>query len=654
MEHRKARTVLFMSTTAFTVCFAAWVLNAVLVTHLVNSGAYRFGSAQVGWLLAMPILTGAISRVPLGMLTDRYGGRPVFTILLLIVAVPMFLLSFADSYTEFLLASLGFGLAGGSFAVGVAYVAACFDSERHGTALGIFGMGNAGAALTTMVAPLLLVHLGAGTDLEQWRTLPRIYAALLVVTAVAFYLTTENHRPSESATTLLERFEPLKNIKVWRFGLYYFLVFGSFVTLAQWLVPYTVSVYEISVAEAGFLAAAFSLPGGLVRAFGGWLSDRFGARSVMVTVFVTGLVLSLALSVPRMDIDSPGAGVLASANGTVTAVGPDRIVVDTTQYELSPRSAPSKDERKGAILPVVRRWQVATVAVGDKVAKKQLLARGTTNIYYPANMAVFTVLVVLFGFATGIGKAGVYKFIPQYFPTEVGVVGGMVGLIGAMGGFVLPPLFGVALKWSGLWSSSWVILAVLCAVCLLWLNLTVRRLMHRKAGEVAELIDDVPVIRLARPIAERETAYQEVLRKVSFLKQIKGDDLELVRTSGEPLQVAANTELFHQDEPGDRVFVLLTGSVRLHRTDPGGVETEVRVLGEGSLVGQLSLIDGRDRMVTATSLTKCELRAFDRDAFMELLSNSMGVVSGVLISLSHRLRESDASGESTTKGGIPS
>ena len=163
-----------MSTVAFTVCFACWVINAVLATYLVSNGAYAFDQAQVGWLMALPILTGALSRVPLGILTDKYGGRMVFTVLMLTVSVAMFLLSFADSYRDFLLASLAFGVAGGSFAVGVGYVSVWFEKKRQGTVLGLFGVGNVGAAATTMLAPALLANFtNHGAFIEGWRVLPK-------------------------------------------------------------------------------------------------------------------------------------------------------------------------------------------------------------------------------------------------------------------------------------------------------------------------------------------------------------------------------------------------------------------------------------------------------------------------------------------------
>ncbi|MCP4422360.1 MAG: NarK/NasA family nitrate transporter, partial [Chloroflexi bacterium] len=321
-ESKQAASALIMSTFAFTVCFASWVINAVMVTFLISNGIYEFNGSELGWLLAAPILTGAVTRVPLGIMTDKYGGRMIFVILLLTTAIPMFLVSFADSYWQFLLASLGYGLAGGSFAVGIGYISVWFKKARQGTALGIFGMGNAGAAVTTLLSPQLLNwYTDMGDNLEGWRNLPRSYAALLILTAFFFYFMTKNRKlEQEREVTLLERLAPLKNIVVWRFGLYYFLVFGAFVTIAQWLIPYSVNVYQISVVQAGVLAAAFSLPSGLIRALGGWLSDKFGAHSVMHWVFLGCAIACFVLAVPRMDINSPGPGIIAKGSGEVNLV----------------------------------------------------------------------------------------------------------------------------------------------------------------------------------------------------------------------------------------------------------------------------------------------------------------------------------------------
>jgi NNP family nitrate/nitrite transporter-like MFS transporter len=476
----RSTAVLLMNTAAFAVCFAAWTMNGVLVTFLVDQGVFAWSDAQVGLLIGLPVLTGSLMRLPLGMLTDRFGGRPVYTLVMLLSAVPMYALSLAGSYAAFAWCSLGFGLSGASFAVGVAYTSLFFPRERQGTALGVFGIGNAGAALTTMIAPTVLVRLThGGMDLEGWRTLPRIYAAALVLTAIVFVLVAESRR-SEAAVSMARRLMPLKHARVWRFGLYYFLVFGGFVGLSQWLMPYYVNVYGMTVTAAGLMAASFSLPSSLVRAVGGWLADRYGARRVMYVVLSACAAGCMLLSVPRMDIQSPGRGLMARRAGVVTSVGPDAIVVDQERYTLQPvpeQWLATRDVRR-LVLPAKAFWQEPAVRPGDRVAKRQLLARGVTHIYFQANVAIFSGLLLLVGFMMGLGMGAVFKYIPDYFPGEVGVVGGIVGVIGGVGGFVCPILFGSLLQRTGLWTTCWMFFAALALVCLAWLHLVVRRTGH--------------------------------------------------------------------------------------------------------------------------------------------------------------------------------
>ncbi|HJP27675.1 MAG TPA: MFS transporter, partial [Dehalococcoidia bacterium] len=299
-DRRSSFTALGMSTFAFTMAFAAWMTYGVLITYLVDKGVYDWDKAQMGWLIGIPVLTGSISRLPLGVLTDKYGGRIVLSVLLIASAVPMFLVGYVDSFMGFMLAGLGFGMAGGSFAVGIAFTSVWFERKNQGTALGIFGAGNAGAAITSMFAPVLLRMLtDDGANIEGWRTLPQIYAAVLAITGVLFFLFTRPRKiESHSGYTLKQRLQPLKYIRVWRFGLYYFLVFGGFVALAQWLIPYYVNVYTMSIVSAGMMASIFSFPSGVIRALGGVLSDRMGPRTVMYGILIVTLISLVFLTVP--------------------------------------------------------------------------------------------------------------------------------------------------------------------------------------------------------------------------------------------------------------------------------------------------------------------------------------------------------------------
>lgn len=490
-EQATAVRVLVLNTLAFVVCFAVWTMNGVLVTFLVENDVFHFTGSQIGWLIGIPILTGSLLRLPLGVLTDRFGGRPVFGLLLLLAAVPTWLVSQARGFADFLLAGLGFGATGAAFAVGVAYTSTWFRRERQGTALGIFGVGNSGAALTSIIAPGLLLRLTHGGEtLERWRLLPQLYAGALVVTAVVFLLFTVNRRPASAGVVgMAARLRPLRQVKVWRFGLYYALVFGGFVALAQWLIPYFVSAYQVSVASAGLLAAIFSLPAGLVRALGGWMSDRWGGRAVLYRVLVGCCVVFGLLVVPRMIVESPGRGVMASRAGVVTAVSPSAIEVDGRSYPLQGERRDWSSRHDGVLVfPSGTSWQEPVVAVGERVGKRQLLARGVTSIFFQANLWIFTAFVLAAGVLLGVGSAAVFKLIPDHFPDEVGLVGGLVGVLGGLGGFGFPIVFGTLLERTGLWTSCWAFLAVLAAICLYWLHQVMRgglrRLRRRDAAEL--------------------------------------------------------------------------------------------------------------------------------------------------------------------------
>ena len=482
-ERSQAYTALAMSTLAFTLCFAVWTLNGVLVTFLVENGLFRWDTAQIGWLIGIPVLTGSVMRLPVGLLTDRFGGRKVYTLLLLLAALPTWWLGSVHDYQGFLFASLGFGLSGAAFAVGIAYSSVWFSKSRQGTALGIFGAGNAGSAITSLGAPLLLKKLTAGgANLEAWRMLPKLYAVLLLAMAVAFFLLTHEKKAEGAKNkSFAQMLTPLRNLRVWRFGLYYFLVFGCFGALAQWLIPYYVGVYGMSLVMAGFLASLFSLPSGLIRAAGGWMSDRFGARTVMYWTFGLSIFACAALMVPRMSIESPGPSVLAQIGGVVTEVSPGRITVGDAAYPLRVKQAePDARNDQMLVFPQSRFWQTPVVKVGDRVKKRQLLASGTTHVFFQANVWIFTFLVFLVGIVWGIGKAAVYRYIPDYFPEEVGVVGGIVGVIGGLGGFAGPILFGYLLRATGLWTTMWMFLLALSVICLVWLHAVVRRIIREQ------------------------------------------------------------------------------------------------------------------------------------------------------------------------------
>jgi len=304
----KQNKALGMSTLAFAVCFAVWTIFSIIGLRL--RGELGLNDTQFGLMVGTPILTGSISRIFLGIWTDQYGGRIVFFLVMISAALATYLLTFADTYAMVLLSGLGVGLAGGSFAVGVAYVSKWYPKSQQGTALGVFGVGNIGAAVTSFVAPFVLIAAG-------WQAVAQIWAAVLVATALIFWFAAEDDpelqerkRQGQASKSLLHQLKPLKKIQVWRFSIYYFFAFGGSVAMALWLPRYLIEVYDLDIQTAGMLTVFFALPASLFRAYGGHLSDKYGARTVMYLTFGVSMVCTFMLSYPETDyiihgIDGP-------------------------------------------------------------------------------------------------------------------------------------------------------------------------------------------------------------------------------------------------------------------------------------------------------------------------------------------------------------
>ena len=293
---RDQNVALGMSTVAFTVCFAVWTIFSIIGVQIKKD--LGLNDTQFGLLVGTPILTGSIIRLALGIWTDQYGGRIVYTAVMVSAAAATWMLSWAYSYETFLIAALGVGIAGGSFAVGIAYVSKWYPKGKQGTALGIFGAGNVGAAVTKFVAPFVMVAFG-------WKAVAQSWAVGLLIMGIVFYFGTkddpslaERKKHKRPPEPFLAQLAPLANLQVWRFSLYYFFVFGGFVALALWLPRYYVGVYGLEITVAGMLGAAYSIPGSLFRILGGTLSDKFGARRVMYWTFIGSVICTFLLSYP--------------------------------------------------------------------------------------------------------------------------------------------------------------------------------------------------------------------------------------------------------------------------------------------------------------------------------------------------------------------
>jgi MFS transporter, NNP family, nitrate/nitrite transporter len=430
LERGQRARVLVLSTVAFTLLFAVWLMLGMLSIKIKPELGLTDG--QLYNLTIAAILSGSLLRFNFGVWTDRYGGRRVMTALILFTVLPTLMVSRVTSYSELLVCAILYGVAGNSFSVGIAWTAVWYPKEKQGTALGIFGAGNVGASVTKLIGPLLIAAVPAagffgGAVPGGWRFIPVMYAVLLVLLALAvWFLAPREDRTPAYGRPFSELVKPMKHARVWEYGLQYTVVFGAYVALSGVLPQFYYANYGADLAASlglneqlvadfgkirglkgeeyatymaanpvvkadldtlskwiGILAAlCFVFPASLLRPLGGYLSDRYGARVVMVGVFAGMLASGIVLALPL------GLGVWA-----------------------------------------------------------------------------FTAVLFVLGVGMGVGKAGVYKLIPTHFPREVGPVGGLVGLLGALGGVLLP------LAWVAVPGSTFAALLALTVVSAGWFAL---------------------------------------------------------------------------------------------------------------------------------------------------------------------------------------
>lgn len=408
---RSANRVLVLSSVAFTLLFAVWLMFGVLGVPIRKE--LGLSTMQFAWVTSIAILSGSLLRLPAGIWTDRMGGRPLMTALLLVSAVPCYLVSTATTYAELLVYALLFGIAGNSFSVGIAWNAAWFSRERQGFALGTFGAGNVGASVTKLIGPALIAMVPAGGVLGGlvpggWRFVPVVYSVLLIAMAACVWFgAPKPDRKPASGRGVVAMLAPLREVRVWRFGIYYVVVFGAYVALSLWLPSYYTTVYGLALRDAALLTAAFIFPASLLRPLGGYLSDRYGARPVTYAVFAVMLLACIGLALP-----------------------------------------------------------------GDG---------------QPLSVWSFFALIEVLSVGMGVGKASVYKYIPEYFPNDVGAVGGLVGTLGALGGFLLPLSFGYLLQSSGRPESCFWVMSALIAFSLAWLHMVVVELKRERYRETTSV-----------------------------------------------------------------------------------------------------------------------------------------------------------------------
>jgi nitrate/nitrite transporter NarK/nitrate reductase gamma subunit len=309
-----------LGTISFTVCFAAWGLIGAFAPRFRE--AFHLTGSQTAFLVAVPVLLGSLARLPMGMLTDRFGGRAMFTILMASVAVPVWLAPQQPTYERLVAFAFLLGLAGSSFAVGVGYVSRWTPPDRQGSALGVYGLGNIGQSAAVFLGPVLAARIGMASVYHG-------VAVLLVVWAVAFgTLARKSPAPAGRARGgIAAMVEVLVHQKLsWLLASFYFLTFGGFVAFSIYLPTLLKDEFKLAPSDAGLRTAGFVVLATLMRPLGGWLSDRIGGARVLAAVFAGVAPFAMLLawqSIVPFTVGALGAAALLGlGNGAVFKLVP--------------------------------------------------------------------------------------------------------------------------------------------------------------------------------------------------------------------------------------------------------------------------------------------------------------------------------------------
>jgi NNP family nitrate/nitrite transporter-like MFS transporter len=284
-----SRRALILALVSFFACFYVWSLFGPLGPKIQHD--LQLTEVQLSWIVAIPVVLGSLVRIPMGILTDRLGGRVMFTGLMLYTAVPAALIAvFHDGFWALIVLGFLLGVTGSSFAIGVPFVSRWTPSQRQGAALGIYGMGMGGTVAAALTAPTLADRFGLAAPFV-------VGVILMLALGATFWLVGRDAPVPRPKTALVETLRMfVREPRAWALTLFYFLAFGGFVAMFLYLPKLLVGVYHLQRADAGYRAAGFALLAVLARPIGGWAADRFGAERVLLVSFAGIAALAATLT----------------------------------------------------------------------------------------------------------------------------------------------------------------------------------------------------------------------------------------------------------------------------------------------------------------------------------------------------------------------
>lgn len=317
-ENSSSKTQLVLATGAFALCFAVFGTMSAMMPIL--SKQMHLSSVQKSIAVALPVLLGSLGRIPLGMLTDRFGGRIVFSAVMFFSIIPAFLMGKVADYHQLLIYGFFIGIALASFSVGVGFVSGWYSAERQGFALGVYGAGNIGQSLAAFGSPFIAA--AAGLKWGFWT-----FGILLSIWLVIFIAFARNAPRKGAVKSFSDVVRPLSDGRSWILSLYYFLTFGGFVAMAVYLPIFLTEMFKLTPQDAGLRTAGFVVLATVMRPVGGTLADKVGGRAILKWVFPFTAVMAIFLACPMMLTFTIGALGMAAAiglgNGAVFKLVPE-------------------------------------------------------------------------------------------------------------------------------------------------------------------------------------------------------------------------------------------------------------------------------------------------------------------------------------------